>query len=140
MVGVNAAKGLAMAAGKPIVAVNHLAGHLASHWLHTAGRLHVRDAFTEARRCSRAAAAAAPGPHRLGRPRTCSGSVIWATSTCWPRRATAPPARRSTRRRGSWASATRVARRSSGRPRAATRRAFRCRWRARTTWTGASAG
>ncbi|MEO8083340.1 MAG: tRNA (adenosine(37)-N6)-threonylcarbamoyltransferase complex transferase subunit TsaD [Ardenticatenales bacterium] len=47
MVGVNAAKGLALASGKPLIAVNHLSGHLASHWLHTDGRLNMRDAFTD---------------------------------------------------------------------------------------------
>jgi N6-L-threonylcarbamoyladenine synthase len=37
LVGVNVAKGLAMATGRPLVAVNHLEGHLYSNWLHTGG-------------------------------------------------------------------------------------------------------
>lgn len=37
LVGVNAAKGLALATGTPLVGVHHLAGHLASQWLHAGG-------------------------------------------------------------------------------------------------------
>jgi len=37
VVGVNAAKGLAMGAGLPLVGVNHLEGHLYSAWVHNAG-------------------------------------------------------------------------------------------------------
>ncbi len=33
LVGVNAAKGLAYAAGRPLVGVNHLEGHIAANWL-----------------------------------------------------------------------------------------------------------
>ena len=44
LVGANAAKGLAIATGKPLIAVNHLAGHLASNWLHADGVLHERPA------------------------------------------------------------------------------------------------
>jgi len=44
LVGANAAKGLAIATGKPLIAVNHLAGHLASNWLHSGGVLHERPA------------------------------------------------------------------------------------------------
>lgn len=43
LVGANAAKGLAMATGLPIVAVNHLQGHLASNALHAEGRVISRE-------------------------------------------------------------------------------------------------
>jgi len=39
LVGANAAKGLAMATGLPLVAVNHLEGHLASNALHSGGAI-----------------------------------------------------------------------------------------------------
>lgn len=39
LVGVNAAKGLALAAGLRLLAVNHLEGHLYANWLHIDGRL-----------------------------------------------------------------------------------------------------
>ncbi len=39
LVGVNAAKGLSLATGLPLVGVNHMAGHLYSNWLHQDGRL-----------------------------------------------------------------------------------------------------
>ncbi len=51
LVGVNAAKGLAMATGLPLVAVNHLEGHLYSNWLHHDGGIRTpsdpRDDATE---------------------------------------------------------------------------------------------
>ncbi len=37
VVGLNAAKGLALGLGKPLVGVNHLEGHIYSAWLHEAG-------------------------------------------------------------------------------------------------------
>jgi N6-L-threonylcarbamoyladenine synthase len=37
LVGMNAAKGLALGAGLPLVGVNHLEGHIYSAWLHEAG-------------------------------------------------------------------------------------------------------
>jgi len=37
VVGLNAAKGLALGLGKPLVGVNHLEGHIYSAWLHAAG-------------------------------------------------------------------------------------------------------
>jgi N6-L-threonylcarbamoyladenine synthase len=39
VVGLNAAKGLALGRGLPLVAVNHLEGHLYSAWIHNAGEL-----------------------------------------------------------------------------------------------------
>ncbi|MBE2240641.1 MAG: tRNA (adenosine(37)-N6)-threonylcarbamoyltransferase complex transferase subunit TsaD [Caldilineaceae bacterium] len=47
LVGVNAAKGLALAAGLPLLAVNHLEGHIYSNWLDAPGRAQGRptDAF-----------------------------------------------------------------------------------------------
>jgi len=47
LVGVNAAKGLAYAAEKPLLAVNHLEGHIYSNWLDAPGRdiAHPADNF-----------------------------------------------------------------------------------------------
>ena len=39
LVGVNAAKGLSLATGLPLLGVSHMAGHLYSNWLHEGGRL-----------------------------------------------------------------------------------------------------
>jgi len=38
LVGVNAAKGLAFAAGKPLIGVNHIEGHIYSNWVEVSGR------------------------------------------------------------------------------------------------------
>jgi len=38
LVGVNAAKGVAMAQGLPLIGINHLEGHLYSNWLDTSGK------------------------------------------------------------------------------------------------------
>ena len=37
VVGMNAAKGLALGTGKPIIGVNHLEGHIYSSWIYNAG-------------------------------------------------------------------------------------------------------
>src|SRR5689334_16261637 len=50
-----------------------------------------------------------------------------------------PPVRPSTSRRGCWGSATRAARRSSARPRGATPKPSRCRWRCPATPASTSA-
>ncbi|MCY4090760.1 MAG: tRNA (adenosine(37)-N6)-threonylcarbamoyltransferase complex transferase subunit TsaD [Caldilineaceae bacterium] len=45
LVGVNFAKGLAFAAGLPLIAVNHLEGHVYSNWLHTGEGAAASDIF-----------------------------------------------------------------------------------------------
>jgi N6-L-threonylcarbamoyladenine synthase len=57
LVGVNAAKGLALATGLPLVGVNHMAGHLYSNWLHVDGRVRTPALVAEM-----AAAMASAGP------------------------------------------------------------------------------
>jgi len=44
LVGVNAAKGLAFASGLPLLAVNHLEGHIYSNWIEAPGRLPMPEA------------------------------------------------------------------------------------------------
>ena len=100
LVGLAAAKALAWARGLPLVAVNHLHGHVASLYLQP---LEPRAAVHLPARERRAHAAARRPRPRLGRRRACSG-----------RRSTTRPARRSTRARGCSGSATRAAPRSTG--------------------------
>lgn len=45
LVGVNAAKGLAFAAGRPLVPINHLEGHIYSNWIDLPDRLGAKDDF-----------------------------------------------------------------------------------------------
>ena len=45
LVGVNAAKGLAFAAGSPLVPINHLEGHIYSNWIDLPDRPGARDDF-----------------------------------------------------------------------------------------------
>ena len=46
LVGVSFAKGLALAAGKPLIEVNHLQGHILSHFVIEEGKPHREPAFT----------------------------------------------------------------------------------------------
>ena len=126
LVGVETAKSLAFALGKPLVGVNHLAGHLAAVFLgedapppfpHLA--LLVSGGHTALIRVDE------PGGRR-----------------CSARPATTPPARRSTRSASCWGSAIRAASPSTGWPRPATRAPSSCRARSRraTISTSASRG
>ena len=97
MVGLVTAKGLALAAGKPLVAVNHLEGHALSPRLSRSGP-----------RFPLSAAA------RLGRPLPVAArSRASAATAASPPRSTTPPARRSTRPPSCSASAFPAGRRSS---------------------------
>ena len=108
LVGVSTAKALAAAAGKPLVGVDHLHGHVAANFLEP-------DPIEPP----------VPLPDRERRPHAARRGHRAATATrSSARRSTTPPARRSTRRRGCSASAIPAARRSSARRAAATRGAF----------------
>ena len=48
VVGVNAAKGIVLAHDLPLVGVNHLEGHIYSHWLKTDDRYQMSDARSNA--------------------------------------------------------------------------------------------
>ena len=125
LVGVETAKSLAFAMGKPLVGVNHLAGHLAA-------------VFLDRRRAS-------PSSRtwrcwcRAGTPRS-SASSSRDRRACSGRRATTPRARPSTRSASCWASAIRAASRSTSWRRRAIRAPSICRARCRaaTIWTSAS--
>lgn len=61
LVGVNAAKGICLGTGLPLIGVNHMAGHLYSHWLHDSGVLRTptsRPDWTKLRPAVAAATAA----------------------------------------------------------------------------------
>ncbi len=106
MVGVGAAKALAVATGKPLYGVNHLVGHVGADVLRSDGS--EIDLPTVALLVS-------GGHTSLLLVNDLVGT--WSSSA---RRSTTPPARRSTRSRGSWGCRTRAGRRSTGRRRAAT--------------------
>ena len=99
MVGLVTAKALALAAGKPLIAVNHLEGHALSPLLRRSGP---RFPLSAAARLGR------PLPVAAGRGRR-------RATAASRRRSTMPPARRSTRPRSCSASAFPAARRSSAR-------------------------
>ena len=115
MVGVCAAKALAVATGKPLYAINHLVAHVG------VGLLQTDDGGPQAFAGPRPAA----GPSRpcrktwapcwspAGTPRSCGSGTSPGTWSCWGPRSTTPPARPTTRWRGSWASAIRAARPST---------------------------
>ena len=87
MVGVGAAKALAVSLGKPLYAVNHLVGHVGADILDADGEpLELPD--------DRAAGLAA------GTPRCCSCATSSPTSSCSARPSTTPRARPSTRSPG----------------------------------------
>jgi hypothetical protein len=88
MVGLVTAKGLALAAGKPLIAVNHLEGHALSP------RLAIPTSISPICCCSSRAAIA-----------SCCSSKASAATAASPPRSTMPPARRSTRARSCSASA-----------------------------------
>ena len=91
LVGVQIAQGLAWAAGKPIVGVDHLIGHLCAVFLRRAGEPLRRAAGAAVRRAPRLGRAHGALSRRRPRRRPRSASSA--------RRATTPPARRSTRSR-----------------------------------------
>ena len=95
LVGVETAKSLAFALGKPLIGVNHLAGHLAA-------------VFLDRRRA--VPQVPAPGAAGLGRAHGAdSRRAARADAPARRRRATTPPARRSTRSASCWGSGIRAA-------------------------------
>ena len=125
LVGINFAKTLAWAHGKPLVPVNHLEGHVYAGWLPIRAR---RSARCRRSRWSR----------WWCRADTRSWSRCATTSTTGSSapRSTTPPARRSTRSGGCWVSATRVDRPSAWPPRGRSRGTASSRgpgWATRTT-------
>ena len=105
LVGVEVAKALGYALGKPVVGVNHLAGHLAAAFIEHAGHIRVG-----ACRAARRAAVPAPGAAGVGRAHDAAAlREPGARSRCWARPATTPPARPSTRWPSCWGWATRAA-------------------------------
>ena len=106
MVGVGAAKALAVSLGKPLYAVNHLVGHVGADLLHARGGPGSRSSCRRSRCWSRAAT-----------PRCCSCATSSPTSNCSARPSTTPRARPSTRSPGCSACRTPAARRSTGPPR-----------------------
>ena len=87
MVGVGAAKALAIATGKPLYAVNHLVGHVGADLLRRAGRASEPSSSCRPSRCWSPAAT----------PPCCSSATSRTTSSCSARRSTTPRGRPSTR-------------------------------------------
>ena len=132
MVGVCAAKALAVATGKPLYAINHLVAHVG------VGLLDESCAGPDRRRRRRSRRGT---PGRRGRarlppcfrktwarcwspaatPRSCASAASPTTWNCLAPRSTTPPARPSTRWPGCWALATRAALPSTRWRRPATR-------------------
>ncbi len=106
LVGVNTAKAIAWSRGLPIVAVNHLEGHLYSNWLDEGGKIDPA-AITRpslAALDARGPGVPAAGADRLRRAhRADPDARARALPSGWARRWTTRPARRSTRWRGCWA-------------------------------------
>ncbi len=98
MVGVCAAKALAVATGKPLFAINHLVAHVGVGLLD--GGVYGGELPRTSARCS----------SRAGTRRSCVCATSPPTSSCSGQRSTMPRARPTTRSRGSSASATQAAR------------------------------
>ena len=139
MVGVCAAKALAVATGKPLYAINHLVAHVG------VGLLRRTTAAGSPSPAPRRTRPARPTPCRrtwvpcwspAGTPKSCGSGTSPGTSSCWGPPSTTPPARPTTRWRGSWASAIRAARPSTSWPARATprRSASRAASASPSTW------
>ena len=120
LVGLTAAKALALARGLPLLGVNHLEAHIYANWLrHGAcrrGRMPCNRRIAANRRMPRTRLpAAGAGDFRRAQRAGVHIPRTDATS-CLARRATTPPARRSTRSRASSVWAILVDQPSSGRP------------------------